>query len=395
MDKIKYFEDDVNKGIIVDWKRIKKEYAKLGCPEDVYNASLIPYSNISYVMGLSERSIGKTTSFLLLGMLLNRDYGITIQYIRSRETMIQNMQIKDLFKTVRKFHYIEKITNDKYNDVMYKSRRWYYINVDNDGNVIEQAPEHFMMCLSIDKSEVYKSSYNAPVGDFIIFDEFIGKFYPMNEFIYFMDLVKTIIRARISPKIIMLANTIDKHSEYYSEFEIYEQIQMLQYGEKEIITTDLGTKIYVEFIENTKKLEEKRFFNNLFFGFKNPRLASITGGGWATNEYPHIIEGFKTIHRGLYVESHGKLLALDIVLYDDIGICINCHKATRTYEDSIIYSLDEPKDKRYRYYLGQGDRIDRFLVKMVQMHHIRFQNNACGTIFYNFYNMKDARKSGI
>ena len=100
------------------------------------------------------------------------------------------------------------------------------------------------------------------------------------------------------------------------------------------------------------------------------------------------------IESGIYIEYHNRLLALDIVNYENIGVCINCHKASRTYEDSIIYSLAEPKDKRYRYYMGNGDNLDKFIVTLIQNHRIKFQNNTCGTMFYNHFNMKEAKRRG-
>ena len=390
---IKYIDNDMNKGILYDWNFIFKEYKKLGCPNTVYNPCTIPFSQSAYQMLLSERSTGKTTNILLIGMLLNKHYGTIPQYIRSSETMIMNKVINELFKTIREFHYVEKITDGKYNDVIYSARKWYYCKVEN-GEVVEKAPSHFMYCLSIDKSETYKSSYNAPTGDFIIFDEFIGTRYRMNEFVLFMDLLKTIIRDRECCKIILLANTIDKHSEYFNEFEIYDDIQLLEVGDNEIITTEKGTKIYVELLADKKEKGNKLALNKIYFGFKNPKINSITGGEWATNNYPHCQDGYRVLKRGIYIDYHDKLLALDLVEYDDIGLCINVHKAVRTYDDSIIYSLKQPIDKRYRYYLGMGDRIDKLIIKLVQAHKIRFQNNACGTIFFNHFNQKDAKKGG-
>lgn len=392
--QIKYINDNKNNGIEYDWRLILGEYKKLGCPNDVYNPSKIPFASTAFQMLLSERSTGKTTNLLLVGMIMNKLYGTIIQYIRSSEDMIMNKTINELFKTIREFHYVEKITDGKYNDLIYSARKWHYCKVDENGDVIEKCPYHFMYCLSIDKSENYKSSYNAPKGDYIIFDEFIGKRYRMNEFVYFMDLLKTIIRDRLSAKIILLANTIDKHHEYFNEFEIYDDVQMLEVGKNEIFTTDLGTRIYLELIADKKDASKKSTLNKLYFGFRNPKINAITGGDWSMNDYPHIERGFTDIQKGLYIEYHDRLLALDIVEYEDIGLAINVHHAYKTYDDSIIYSLNEPKDQRYKYYMGVGDNIDRFIVRMVRSHKVRFQNNACGTMFFNHFNQKDARKAG-
>lgn len=393
--QIEYIENDKNKGIKYDWKKVKKEYKKLGCPESVYNPCKLPLGIASIMQILSERSTGKTTNILLMGMILNKLYGTIIQYIRINESMIMNKTIGELFKTIREFHYVEKLTDGKYNDVTYNARKWYYCKVDESGEIVERDPKHFMFCLSVDKNEMYKSSYNAPIGDWIIIDEFIGKRYIMNEFVYLMDLLKTIIRDRLCVTILMLANTIDKHSEYFNEFEIYDEIQRMEVGNSEIFTTELGTNIYVELIADKKESALKTMVNKLYFGFKNPKMASITGGGWATNDYPHFEkDGWRKILGGIYIEYHDRLLALDIGEYEGKGFYIHVHNAYRTYDDSIIYSLNEPKDLRYRYYMGMGDGLDKLIVRMVQNHRIRFQNNAVGTMFFNHYNQKGAKKAG-
>lgn len=392
--KIKYIDNDINKGIIVDWKHIFKLYKKLNCPKDVYNPCTLPIGKAKYSVLLSERKTGKTTNLLLLGMLLYLEYGIVTQYIRATENMVQRRNTAELFTTIIKFGYIEKMTNGQYNNVYYFARKWYFCKTDESGEVLEQDPNHFMFCLAVELNETYKSSYNCPTGDFILYDEFIRKTYRMNEFVDFIDLLSTIIRDRLTANIVLIANTIDRHSEYFNELEIYDDIQLIEVGQREIIETELGTKIYVELIADLHDKKEKSIYNTLYFGFKNPKINAVRGGEWAVNNYPHIQKGFETIQRGIYIEYHGRLLALDIVKYEDVGVYINVHTAYRTYDDSIIYTLQEPKDKRYRYYMGTGTKLDRFIVKMVKAHKIRFQNNACGTMFFNHFNQKDAKKGG-
>lgn len=391
---IKYLDNDKAKGILVDWKFIFKEYKKLNCPKDVYNPCNLPLGKTAYMFLLSERKTGKTTNLLLIGLLLYWHYGIVTQYIRSNESMIMNKNIKGMFDTIIQYKYIEKITNGKYNSIYYHARQWKLCKVNENGEIEEEDYKHCVFCLSFDNNEQYKSAYNTAVGDWIIVDEIIGKRYRMNEFVDLMDLLSTIIRKRMTANIIILANTIDKHSEYFLEFEIYEEIQTLECGDKEIFTTPLGTKIYVEWIKSTQNIIEKSLYNIRYFGFKNQKINSITGADWAVNNYPHIKRGYEKLYNGIYIDYHDRLIAIDIVIYEDIGLCLNVHKASRTYDDSIIYSLKEPQDKRYHYYMGNGSKLDRFIVNMVQSHKIRFQNNACGTMFYNHFNQKDAKRVG-
>lgn len=88
--------------------------------------------------------------------------------------------------------------------------------------------------------------------------------------------------------IMMLANTIDKNSPYFDELSLRDAIDKIHMGENEIVTTSMGTKIYMEIL-GTVANSQKRLVNKWFFGFKNPKLASITGTeSWALPEFQHI-----------------------------------------------------------------------------------------------------------
>ena len=383
---MKYIDDNKELGILYDWKKIFRLYKKLGCPDNVYNPTALPINQAKYFMLLSERKTGKTTNLLLLGMCANQEYGTVIHYIRQREDMVVNKTIKDLFTTIRQYGYIEKITKGKYNDVVYKSRRWYYCNIDDNG-ICEIAPTHFMYCCSIDKAFDLKSSYSSPLGDFIIFDEFISPYYYPNEFVSFEDLCDTIIRKRKSPIIFLLSNTIDKHSQYFNEFCVYDEIQRMNIGDKEIVETDMGTRVYVEIIKlkiDNEQSAEKKEHNKLFYGFSNPQLNSITGVEWATKSYPHINPEWNNdiIINNYYLKYNTKLLKLDIV-QNEIGICVLIHRATKTYNDSIIYTIGDIDDNRYRFKFG-NNKIDALIWKLYKANKFYYADNSCGTIVNNY-----------
>ena len=105
----KYIDDDKQKGILIDWKKARKDYKKLNIPDYLYNPCREPLEKAKHHIILSQRSSGKTTNLLILGMILNKNHGIIIHYIRSREDYISNKHIKDLFSTIQSFGYIEKI----------------------------------------------------------------------------------------------------------------------------------------------------------------------------------------------------------------------------------------------------------------------------------------------
>lgn len=374
---------------LLDFSPALKLYHSLKIPKQYDFITRLPLSSAKYFALLSERSIGKTTSVILFAMCCYWTMGIIPQYVRSKEDMITNKNINQLFKTIREYGYISKLTGGKWNDVYYHARKWSFCNIDENGEIKEKSNLHFMMCLSTDKNEVYKSSYNEPQGDIIIYDEFIGKYYRQNEFCDFCDLCSTIMRGRTTPIIFMLANTIDPQSEYFSEMEILETVQLMEMGEHEIVTTDKGTKIYIELLSNTPKVKEKKkLFNNLFFGFKNPKLNAITGEDWSFSYYEHAKPGAKSIFPNVYLEYANKLLNLEVVKYDNIGYWIIVHGASRTYDDSIIYTMESILDYRYRYRFGRGDKLDRFIWGLINNKRVSYSNNTCGSVLSHYINLR-------
>ena len=391
---MKYINDNPEFGIQYDWKKIRKEFDKLQIPEDVYDPTTAPLEKAKYFVETSERNIGKTTNWLLLGMVMNSMYGTIIQYIRQTENMIMPKSLKNLFSVIVECGYISKITDGKYNNVIYKSRRYYYTLTDESGKVIEQAAEHFMFCGNIEKAEDLKSSYNAPTGDLIILDEFIGKYYYPNEFVRFCDLVKTIIRGRRSPIIVMLANTINPHSMYYNELEIYDDIQQMNIGEKRMIETSRGTKVYIEIIGATvEKKRKNNIINQLFFGFRNPMLGSITGENWAVKCYPHIPElpdqsgeegdYIEIVSREMYIYYNNKYVRMDLVRHYQLGLCLYLHWATRTYNDSIIFTAVDRHDARYRYKLGSG-KLQKFVKQLFSENRVYYASNDVGSFVESY-----------
>lgn len=373
LKKIPYIGGDPKKGVKIDWALVRREYKKLGVPPDFFNPCSIPFERCKYSVIFSMRSVGKTTELLLIGMILWRLYGIQIQYIRQFESMIMPKVTKDLMAVIgddQTYGYITKLTDGEYNGVIYKSRRWYLCNYDEDGKLVDICNEHFMFMCSIDRADTLKSGYNAPLGDFIVFDEFISRVYPPDEFVVFCDLVKTIIRDRESPVIALLANTIDRESPWYHELEIYEIVRDMQQGDSLETTTDLGTKIYVEYVSpGIKKKGVLQKLNTLFYGFKNKRLGSITGEDWAIKPKPHIpkpVDG-EVLHfviQNLYVMSHGRYVKLDIVEHPVLGLCCYVHWATKTYDDSIILTTEHITDPRYRYGLGPR-KLQLLLMRLI------------------------------
>lgn len=383
--KIEYINGNKLDGIKYDFNFLRNEFKRLKCPKDVYNPSHLPFESCKWFVTLSERARGKTTNLLLFGMLIWWHYGTGICYLRSSEQMIVPKASKDLFSNIISWGYVEKISNGKYNTIIYKSRRWYFAFTDTDGEIVNQAIEPFCIMLSIDKNEQYKSVLETK-NDFIIFDEFIERYYYPQQFILLCDLIKTIARARQSVIICLSANTIDLNSPYFNELQIRDKIENMTQGDTEIVTTPKGTKVFVEILgKKTARAGKKQsIINKLYYGFDNPKLASITGSDtWAMYNYPHTPKEFKILVKNHYLEYNDKLIQLEICESTEGTIFINCHLATNTYDDSIIYSLDFSTDINYRYMRGITE-IDKFIWGKYDINMFTYSDNAIGSLVEKF-----------
>ena len=84
--------------------------------------------------------------------------------------------------------YIKDMTGGVYNSIYTHWKKSYFCYIDENGERTKTAEKPFLQFLSLDRNRDYKSTYNAPTGDLILFDEFISDHYPPNEFVKFMDL---------------------------------------------------------------------------------------------------------------------------------------------------------------------------------------------------------------
>lgn len=378
----------------IDWKKVRKAYKALKIPNHFYNPCASPLEKAAWFVNCSERSTGKTTGWLIVSLICYWMFGTVTQYVRSRADMIAPKNSGGLFDTIKACGYIEMITDGQYNSITYKSKKWYLCRVDADGNLIAMDNSNcFFMC-SIDKAGDLKSSYVCPYGDLIIFDEFVDSklIYKPNEFVFFCDLVKTIFRDRTTGKIVLLANTIDKYSQYFHELEIFERISEMNLGDSCLHTTDKGTNIYIELVGIAPVLKQtKKKFNKMFLGFKNEMLSGMTGEStWSIRNYQHIPaeteddEKIEILFGKMYIEHNNKIVRLDIVQHPVLGTCLYAHWATRTYEDSMIFTLQEMYDPRYIYGLGEGTTAGKFIHAMLQRHKVYYPANDVGSFVENY-----------
>jgi len=393
IDSIKFYDNQEEHGIIYDWGKIFKEYRRIikkaGVKDEIYDPRTAPVLDNKYIVLMSERSTGKTTNWLLIGMIMHEMYGTVIQYVRQDEDMIKPSIVGEIFRVILSYNnacYIPLVTGGKYSGIYYKWKKCYFCNYDEKGKPVDLAPVHFLQFLSIDNSMDYKSGYNAPRGDLIIFDEFIGKTYNVNEFVYFEDLCSTIIRKRISPIIVMASNTINYNSTYFKELMVSKEVKKLKVGQSKSIITPKGTHVYIEII-GIKPTAIKSKVNRLFFGFDNPRLASITGGEqtWSFDPVPHIVNADTDdiIDRTIRLDCGDTMLQLDLTETEDRGLIVNVHECTTVHEDSIILTNGEIRDRQHIWGLGKGEYC-KLLWKLYSDNKWYYDTNETGSMVADY-----------
>ena len=394
MKKLEYIDNNPEMGIKYDYALIKKTIKKLNLypkntknrKTDVWNPLHVPFDRAKWFIFMSLRSKGKTSNFLLMGLVMNKLYGTVIQYIVQTEPLLMPKNTKGLFKVVIENNYIPIITEGRWQSIVLKARRWYYCNYDESGKISEMSKDYVCIMSSVDKQEDYKSVLNEPRGDLFIFDEFIRKYYMPNEFIEFSQLFSTIRRIRQSPIIIMLSNTVDPYSQYFNELEVADQVRQMEPGQREIITSSGGSNVYVEIIDPAVS-EQRKISDKLFFGFKNPLLGAITGSTtWAIKNYPHIYrsESTRVLDRRHYIFYNNKYVNLEIVK-SDVGLAIYCHWATKVYDDSIIYTTGEVRRPLDRFKFGYT-KLDGVVWKCFQQHKFYYGTNDVGSFVESYIN---------
>lgn len=378
-EDVKYLDNNPQKGIIIDWKKVFKYYNQLGCPKNVFNpAKEFKPEEAEYHVFISTRSTGKTTNFLLVGMILNRMYGIQVPLIRQTDKMTAKQNMDRLTDVINTYRYVEKITDGEYNSTYYFAHKMHFVHIGEDGKV-DKKSEPFLQALDIAHHEIYKSTLNMPTGDFIIFDEFISKEYQNNEWIMFLDLLKTILRDRLTGKIVMLANTTDYYNQYLCELMIQDEALMMQEDKPFIKRTPKGTRIYCQLIGNRNTVRAK--VNTLYFGFENGKIASITGGSWSIDNYPHP-EGDddrKVLYKGQYLIYNGKVINLELCFSPTLGMHVIAHRASRLPNkgDTRIYTIDTITSWRQKYKFGDL-KLDKKFWMLYNSNKWYFDNNDTG-----------------
>lgn len=393
--EIKYIDNNQQKGIQIDWNFIYREYKKLKCPADVYDPTTFPINLVNWGVLVSARTRGKTTNWLLIGLLLYKHYGIKTGYIRQKDSMTRSTKSKGIYNVVEEFGYVEKIFGKEWNSVYLWQKHFYLCKRDDLGKIVEKSKDDILIMLSVDKSSEYKSVLQEPRCDLLLFDEFISKTYAEDEFIDLCQLISTIRRKRLSLKIICLSNMVTPYSQYLEEMCLRQTALTIKSGEHIIVDTPLGLKIYYEVLETGKYVDKSAVNANIsYFGFPNKQLSAITGEDWEIKNYPHLPrpqegEEREILTRDIYVYCFDTYVCMEIWTSNLLGNFINFRPYPLNIpQDGIIFTDQIPAASNHFYGIGTGTPAAK-LWDLKRQHRDFYSSNEVGHMIETFVNSID------
>lgn len=345
----KYIDGKPIKGIKVDYNKVNKEFKKMmkecNAPAGLYDPTTLPISDYNWSVLMSERSSSKTTQILLYSLLVNKLYGVNFCYVRQFKSNITKSMYVKLFNVINdtSFGYVKYLTNGEFDHLTITTTKDIYYSDENEKTTSAEAVGVLM---SVEEYARYCSTFNTTKHDIIILDEFSWGKYTQDEFLHFCQLIATIRRERVSVRIILLSNTISPYNQYLQELGISTQLAKMKKGQRAVITSPLGCKVYCELIdvEMHKTVEFNRSALS-YFGFENEQLRSLYGGEWE-------IKGFRHLPHSATREIEKTNIILDYLGYKmrvcqfidglEVGYFIERFSAPITKNDFIIVT-NEPE----------------------------------------------------
>lgn len=353
-----------------------------------YTPKEIMKTNSDYYVIYGERSNGKTTSILKLGleMFCRSGYEKQLGVIRRWEEDIKGASGEAIMSNLVSLGWVAKETNGEYNQIVYRSRKWYLAKYSEDGEKEKECPKPFAYAFALTREEHYKMQ-SFPDIDMILFDEFLARnAYLPNEFVVFSNLLSTIIRLRDTVKIFMCGNTINKFCPYFAEMGL-KNVKTQQRGTIDLYTYgDSKLKVAVEYSD----FDGKKKRSNKYFAFDNPKLKMITGGEWELALYPHLPEKYipKECLYKFYIVFDEERIQGNIISVGDNTFLYFHRKTTPLKEDNeqLVFSTEDNYKLNYRKnILRPYGKVDKLIYTLLVVREKSFyQDNEVGEIVNNY-----------
>lgn len=344
-----------------------------------------------YNIVFGERSNGKTYGVLNYSLEQYFIDGGELAIIRRWEEDFRGKQASTMFDSLVVNGVISRLSNKRWNDVIYQSHRWYFCKRDKDNPknvIVDEKP--FAYAFALSSEEHYKSS-SYPNIKRILFDEFLTRnVYLPDEFIKFTSILSTIIRLRTNVIIFMCGNTVNQYSPYFAEMGL-SNIKKMERGKIDIYSYgDSGLSVAVEYSDFPTK--EKK--SNMYFAFNNPKLEMIKNGAWEIDIYPHLPCKYKPkdIIYKYYIEFDNDVLQCEIINVknddnEELLFTYIHRKTTEIKEDgySIVYSQNTSPLPNHRKKITKPvTELEKRIVSFFVRDKVFYQDNEIGEIVRNY-----------
>lgn len=349
---------------------------------EYYSLDNILKENALYNIIYGQRANGKTYSVVHLMIKHYCETGVPSAYIRRLDSELVTWELETLAQPHKEF--ISEWTNDKYNTILYKKRRFYLAHFDKETceyDLIDNEP--CIYCYALSMSQKAKGADRGQIA-YTLFDEFLTRqFYLNNEFVIYSELLSTIMRDRDGTVHFLVGNSVNKYCPYFNEMGLYNMknqkqgtIDVYDYG-------DTGLKVAVEWCEtstNTKSVSK-------YFAFDNPQLNMIFKGVWETANYPHAFEKIPmlNIRYKAFVKFDGYLLCINVVR-SDAGLYLFITKWTSEIPPNKLCFVTENTYSPYECIYPDKCimKIGQIINALIHEERVFFVDNEVGEIYNNW-----------
>ena len=362
-----------------------------------YTLAPILKKGADYNIVFGERSNGKTYAVLKHFIEDFYEGKGEFAYIRRWKEDIIGKRAANIFAALESNGEIAEITSGEYTHVRYFNGVFYLAKFDENTQkyVSDSRPCGYTFALSDNE---HNKSISYPNVTNIVFDEFLTRrYYLVDEFVVFMNVLSTIIRQRDNVQIFMLGNTVNKYCPYFAEMGLRHVKDMKQGSIDVYKYGSSGLTVAVEYASSAKSKGKK---SNKYFAFDNQNLEMITEGKWELALYPHLPVRYKhsQILFTYFFEFQGEVLQCEIV-QGDTGLFTYVHEKTTPIHDTtkdIIYSdRHEVGGNYYRRLLHPHDELSKRIGMFYATEKVFFQNNDCGEIVRNYIRSTESSQFAV
>lgn len=352
--------------------------------EKFYSLNKILEKNADYNLIYGERSNGKTWAMNEYALKKFIDSGFVEEtaYIRRWREDVKQAEMRTLFDGLTAKGVISKLTKGMYDCVVYKQKLFYLARFDEDLNdyIIFERP--FMRVFALTDVEHTKSNAYPKITT-IWFEEFIStKGYLPDEFIYFQQVISTIVRDRDNVKIFLTGNSVNRYSPYFSEMGL---INVKNQKQDTIDVYTMGDGVLTIAVEYTEHKSDKK--SDKYFCFDNPKLQMITSGKWQLDVYPKITHKIEDndIVQQFFIDFDGELFHCKIVLEDDLYLYIHPKTKFLKKDDDIVYTSRASISPYLRSHWSiRSDKLDNIICSLFLKNKVFYSSNEVGNAIENF-----------